>query len=177
MVTCQKHLTHTIRGPSPINNETSRRAMHACISSDVKKTRKHAINYSVLTTQGRWSIPPHPSLDHGGAKPTTHRTHPLEQGTLNPLAPGEVEFKLLDREHSLGPEQQIGRGGLCAWDTRWRGLSPAMPMSKGFRSRKRIGDLANSTAIRRKRRNTGFTQVQPPRKVKGLRPACLTLYW
>jgi hypothetical protein len=23
----------------------------------------------------------------------------------------------------------------------------------------------------------GFTQVQPPRKVKGLRPACLTLYW
>jgi hypothetical protein len=22
-----------------------------------------------------------------------------------------------------------------------------------------------------------FTQVQPPRKVKGLRPACLTLYW
>jgi hypothetical protein len=23
----------------------------------------------------------------------------------------------------------------------------------------------------------GFTQVQPPRKVKGLRPACLTFYW
>jgi hypothetical protein len=40
-------------------------------------------------------------------------------------------------------------------DEKWRGLSPAMPMLKGFRSRERIGNLANSTAIRQKQKNTG----------------------
>jgi hypothetical protein len=55
----------------------------------------------------------------------------------------------------------------------WRGLSPAMPISKGFRSRKRIGDLANSTAIRRKQMNTRIYPGSDPSK--GKRPtSCLS---
>jgi hypothetical protein len=48
----------------------------------------------------------------------------------------------------------------------WRGSNSAMPMSKGFRSRKRIGRLANSTASDR---NRGCTRIYPglaPRRVK-----------
>jgi hypothetical protein len=48
-----------------------------------------------------------------------------------------------------------------------------MPMFRGFRSKERIGDLANSTAIRRKQRNTGIYPGSAPSK--GKRPtSCLS---
>jgi hypothetical protein len=63
--------------------------------------------------------------------------------------------------------------GFSVGITRWRGLSPAMPMLKGFRSRERIGDLANSTTIRRKQRNTRIYPGSAPSK--GKRPtSCLS---
>jgi hypothetical protein len=37
-----------------------------------------------------------------------------------------------------------------------------MPMFKGFRSMERIGDLANSTAIRRKQKDTRFYPGSAP---------------
>jgi hypothetical protein len=49
-----------------------------------------------------------------------------------------------------------------------------MPMFEGFRDMKSLWDPVNSTMIRGKQRNTGFTQVQPPWKGKDLCPACLT---
>jgi hypothetical protein len=63
--------------------------------------------------------------------------------------------------------------GPCTAISWWRGLSPAIPMSKGFRSRKRIGDLANSTVIRQKQRDTRIYPGLAPSK--GKRPtSCLS---
>jgi hypothetical protein len=47
--------------------------------------------------------------------------------------------------------------------TNWRGSNSAMPMSKGFRSRKRVGALGGFDGFRQKQGvHTKFTQVRPP---------------
>jgi hypothetical protein len=73
-----------------------------------------------------------------------------------------------------------------------RSVQPLQPIAKNTLSDevyprqcpcRRAFDLGNVLGTRRTRRRSdeskgtqGFTQVQPPRKVKGLRPACLTSY-
>jgi hypothetical protein len=50
------------------------------------------------------------------------------------------------------------------------------PCRRAFELENVLGTWRTRRRLDESRGTRGFTQVQPPRKVKGLRPACLTLY-